>query len=221
MNYIEYYNNFRERLEKVSNPGLIYCLNEQVGNPGSGVAKSAYLKAIHDQLDLRRIDYSEIGNSQSLSFAKRVLLKDNKLTLMNETIKDKIIFVDTDEFDVTFTTLLIRVDRTIEILGSLQKFQEIYGHNIWTNGRLIILKEMSSPAAELEQMMVEKFIPLGFEAERDFVFLEEQLIYGAGDRVTPYINKPIPGGENIDWLESEVRLDGNFAKFREDEIQST
>ena len=133
---------------------------------------------------------------------------------------ENVVCIDSDELEVTLITLLIRVDSIIRILDSVKEFQRIAGRTIGANRKLILLKEMSSPALELEHMMIEKFIPLGFEHKRDFVFLEEQLIYGVGNRITPHINKPIPGSENIDWLESEVRLDGNFVKFK-DEIQST
>jgi hypothetical protein len=69
---------------------------------------------------------------------------------------------------------------------------------------------MNSPAIYLEQRIIERLYPLGFEYKKDFVFLEEQLIYGAGDRVTELLNHPLPENPDIDWLGSVVRLDGNF-----------
>jgi hypothetical protein len=139
----------------------------------------------------------------------------NKYRRTRGSINEKIVFVDSEEIEVTLVTLLIRVDAVLSILSSIGAFQQIAGQTIGTNGELIFLREMSSPAFELEEMLIEKFIPLGLQPDRDFVFLEEQLIYGAGDRITPLLNKPIPGSEQIEWLASEVRLNGNFVKFKQ------
>ena len=132
-------------------------------------------------------------------------------------MNNNIVFVDSDEIEVTFITLIIRVDAVKRICKSIEKFQRITGNPIGTNGKLIVLKEMCNPAFRLEALMDEKFIPLGLEPKKDYIFLEEQLIKGVGHLVTPYLNKPIPGSENIEWIDSEVRLDGNFVKFRSSE----
>jgi hypothetical protein len=79
-----------------------------------------------------------------------------------------------------------------------------------TNGPLVLVREMNSPAIHLEQRIFEHLYPLGFEDKKHFVFLEEQLTYGVGDRITELLNHPLPENADINWLGSVVRLDGNF-----------
>jgi hypothetical protein len=79
-----------------------------------------------------------------------------------------------------------------------------------TNGPLVLAREMNSPAIYLEQRIVERLYPLGFEYKKDFAFMEEQLIYGTGDRLTELLGNPLPENKDIDWFGSSVRLDGNF-----------
>jgi hypothetical protein len=81
---------------------------------------------------------------------------------------------------------------------------------LFTNGPLVLAREMNSPAIYLEQRIIERLYPLGFEDKKDFVFMEEQLIYGVGDRVSELLNQPLPENTDIGWLGSVLRLDGNF-----------
>ena len=81
---------------------------------------------------------------------------------------------------------------------------------MFTNGKLVQIFEMRSPPDELEHLIVHKLYPLGFEYKKDLIILEEQLIYGVGDRITPLIKQPIPGSIEIEWLDSIISMNGNF-----------
>lgn len=217
MTWEEHHIVFMNQLDKKSNDELVDCFNEAVGIRAFGIARSAYLSALEEQLAKREIDFSEVGNKTSISYARKVKLVNNKLVIINENI----IYIDSDDIEVTLTTLLFRVDRVNEILGSIDKFQEIVGGTIGTNGELIVMKEMQSPAVELEGMIEERLAPLGFKYKEHFVFLSEQLTQGVLGREADYespFNKPIPGSENIHWLETIILEHGQFAKFLKDEV---
>ena len=131
-------------------------------------------------------------------------------TWTHSPTNDHIIHQNRTDLEIIFTTSVFRADHIIEKIGSLLAFQELMDLELITNGPLVLAREMNSPAILLEQRIIERLYPLGFEYKKDFVFLEEQLIYGVGDRVSELLNQPLPENADIDWLGSEVRLDGNF-----------
>tara|TARA_B110000046_G_scaffold126614_1_gene133062 strand:+ start:4900 stop:5121 length:222 start_codon:yes stop_codon:yes gene_type:complete len=69
---------------------------------------------------------------------------------------------------------------------------------------------MRFPADFLYKLTSDVLEPAGLVYNIDMIILEEQLIYGVGDSVTPLLGKKIPGSEKIPWLGSGVRLNGNF-----------
>ena len=131
-------------------------------------------------------------------------------TWTHSPTNNHMIHQNSTELEIIFTTCIFRADHIIEKVGSVLAFQELMDLELITNGPLVLAREMNSPAIHLEQCIVERLYPLGFEYKKDFAIMEEQLIYGAGDRVTELLNQPLPENEDIDWLMSAVRLDGNF-----------
>jgi len=125
---------------------------------------------------------------------------------MNESIK----YIDQEELRVQFTSCFLRVDRIIQRVNSLEQFQRIIDRPMLTNGKIVQLVEMRSPASEIEEIIQNKLFPLGFEYQTDLIILEEQLVYGVKYRLTPLLNQAIPGGDTVDWLETIIRMDGNF-----------
>jgi hypothetical protein len=75
----QYYNEYIERFKSYSDEELIDCFNRDVGNPGWVSACASFLAAIHSEFDRRNIDYSDIGDSKSLSLKHKVYLKEGKL----------------------------------------------------------------------------------------------------------------------------------------------
>jgi hypothetical protein len=69
---------------------------------------------------------------------------------------------------------------------------------------------MCSPPNEIEELIVHKLFPLGFEYKKDLIILEEQLIHGAGNSFSPLLNQVIPECLEIDWLDSIITLNGNY-----------
>ena len=79
-----------------------------------------------------------------------------------------------------------------------------------TNGKLYVAAEMRYPADFLVSLVSEILEPMGLIYNIDMVILQEQLIHGVGGEVTPLLGKKIPGSEDLSWLGSQVRLNGNF-----------
>ena len=132
------------------------------------------------------------------------------MNLTHSPTNDLIIYQDSAELEIIFTTFVFRVDHIIEKVGSLQVFQVLLDLPLITNGHLVLFREMNSPAVNLTQRITERLVPLGFEYKKDFAIMEEQLIYGVNDQVIALLGSPLPENADIDWLKSEVRMDGNF-----------
>lgn len=74
MTPIEYYEYFKKDLEPLSDDAIIARFNQSVGLRAFGMARQGYLKALRASLDERKIDYSAVGNDQTLRFDRRVTL---------------------------------------------------------------------------------------------------------------------------------------------------
>jgi hypothetical protein len=132
------------------------------------------------------------------------------MNLTYSPINNHIIYQDSTELEVIFTTFVFRVDRIIEKIGSLHEFQVLMDLPLITNGHLVLFREMNSQSVHLNQRITERLVPLGFEYKRDFAILEEQLIFGVNDQVSTLLGSPLTENADIDWLGSVVRVDGNF-----------
>ena len=132
------------------------------------------------------------------------------LNLTHSPINDHIIYQDSTELEIIFTTFVFRVDRIIEKVDSLHAFQVLMDLPLIANGHLVLFREMNSPAFYLTERISERLIPLGFEYNKDFVVLEEHLIFGVNNQVSTLLGSPLPENADIDWFGSVVRLDGNF-----------
>ena len=71
---------YMEQLNNYSDEEIIEVFNREVGNGGWGTARASFLGALHEQLNIRKFDYSEIGDKGSCSLA-------NKVKLVGITIK--------------------------------------------------------------------------------------------------------------------------------------
>ena len=52
--------------------------------------------------------------------------------------------------------------------------------------------------------------PLNLILNEDYAIGYEQLIYGAGNRITPLLNESLPELEDVKWLGSKITYEGNF-----------
>lgn len=119
-------------------------------------------------------------------------------------------FIDVDKIDVTLSNLIIKVSSINQAGLSVNDF--CVENKLWgkTNGKILVMAEMNEPLWELQKIIDTILIPKGFVFERDFVVAYEQLIYGAGNFVTPLLNQELPELIGIEWVDSEIKIDGNF-----------
>jgi len=80
----DYFIEFQKQLESYRDIELISRFNEEVNNAGSGSARYSFLAALHHEFIRRGFDYSEIGDSDSLSFKQKVTLKNNAIKSINK-----------------------------------------------------------------------------------------------------------------------------------------
>jgi len=116
------------------------------------------------------------------------------------------------------STLVIHYQNWINTLGDLNMFKSISECNLITNKEIILISDMMRPSAELSSIIQEILLPSGLKFEQDFVLVNEQLIYGVGDRVTDLLNHDIPDLLDIDWLYSEITLNGNDVWLKDSDI---
>jgi hypothetical protein len=86
-----------------------------------------------------------------------------------------------------------------------------------TNGEILIIQEMNSPPHYLIEYAKNVLVPLGLKEKEDYLFAEEELIYGVGYEPSPLLNKPHPACEQISWLSSIITLEGNFVWYKSNE----
>ena len=127
------------------------------------------------------------------------------VTTMNE-----VQFKDVEELELVFTTLVVNIERLNSNDLLIANFCKKNGISGLTNGKLYVAAEMRYPADFLCKLIEETLEPEGLVYNIDMVLLQEQLIRGVRGEVTQLLGKKIPGAEDIAWLGSEVRLNGNF-----------
>ena len=127
------------------------------------------------------------------------------VTTMNE-----VQYKDVEELELVFTTLVVNIERLNSNDLLIANFCKKNGISGLTNGKLYVAAEMRYPADFLVTLVSEILEPMGLVYNIDMVILQEQLIHGVGGEVTPLLGKKIPGSEDLSWLGSQVRLNGNF-----------
>mgnify|MGYP000589654933 CR=1 FL=1 len=125
-------------------------------------------------------------------------------------MSNSVSYIDSEEMQISFVSLIINVASINLKFGTLNTFIKTYNKGGVTNGKLYVLSEMSSPAYYLEKWVREKLIAKSFIYREDYVFLEEQLIQGVDNRPTIPINRLSLGTEKIKWLDSSVSEKGNI-----------
>ena len=71
----------QDRLRALSNKELIESFNKDVGNPGWVRARGDFHLAMVEEFKRRNFDYSAVGNEVAVSWAKRIKLSGNTITL--------------------------------------------------------------------------------------------------------------------------------------------
>jgi hypothetical protein len=119
-------------------------------------------------------------------------------------------FIDQDKINITFSNLIIKVSSINEAGISVNDFSLENNLRGKTNGKLVVMTEMNEPVWELQKIIDTILISKGFVFERDFVVVYELLIHGGGNSITPLLNQEFPELIGIEWVGSEIKMDGNF-----------
>lgn len=129
---------------------------------------------------------------------------------------EKLKFVDSERMRVVFSTLIIRVGAIEEKTGlSAKGFIEAY--NLWgaTNGKLLIICEMTFPSDSLEKVIVDILLPLSFVRKDDWEATFERDCYNNAYE-SGYLFKEIPELEGLSWLDSILLEDGNWIWYKDE-----
>ena len=133
--------------------------------------------------------------------------------------KCKLKYVDDTMLEALFSFLVIRVESIIEKFGSVDDF--VIGNDISgvTNGKLIVIYEMTEPPPYLYRLADEVLEPAGLKEYEDYVIAFEQLSDSMHfTRLYPSnINEPIPICDKTEWLGSIVSDIGNYVWDKNDE----
>jgi hypothetical protein len=100
----------------------------------------------------------------------------------------------------------------------LKEFQKITNCNFITNQELIITHDMMVPSKTFESIIKDHLLPHGFKWSDDFIIVEEQMLFGVRDRVTPLLHQGLPELKNVQWLDSVITMEGNFVWCYESEL---
>jgi hypothetical protein len=119
-------------------------------------------------------------------------------------------FEDSKELRIRFYSIVVNVSTINETFGRVYDFCKKYDITGITNGELLVLYFMSYPSEYYDNLILNVFEPNGFEYKKDYVFVEEELVFGVKDYVSSDLNLPLSSFENINWIGSILRKNGNW-----------
>jgi len=116
-------------------------------------------------------------------------------------------FEDSKELRIRFYSIIINVSGINEVYGRVYDFCKKNDITGITNGELLIIYFMSYPGDDIISDISK---PNGLEYSKDFIIVEEELLYGVGNRLSPGLCHPLSSLENISWIGSVLKKDGNW-----------
>jgi hypothetical protein len=119
-------------------------------------------------------------------------------------------YYDSKELKIVFYSIIINVSRINEVFGRVYDFCEQYDITGITNGELLILYFMSYPAEYYDNLIFNVFEPNGFDYKKDSLLVQEELAFGVHNRPSSNLNLPLSCLENISWLGSVLKKNGNW-----------
>lgn len=132
--------------------------------------------------------------------------------------KSKLKYVDDTMLEALFSFLVIRVESIVKKFSSVKDFA--IGNDISgvTNGKLVVIYDMSEPPPYLYKLVDEVLEPAGLKEIDDYVIAFEQYLMIAdslpGSTEVPRgksnLNQPIPICDQVPWLGSVISDIGNF-----------
>jgi hypothetical protein len=119
-------------------------------------------------------------------------------------------FEDCKELRIIFCTIVMNVYRINEVFGRDYDFGKEYYLTGVTNGELLIIYFMSYPEEEYDNLFSNFFVPNGINYKKDYLLVQEGLVYGVGNQPSSRLNQPLSSLEGINWLGSILLEDGNW-----------
>jgi|GEM_PF-2327922 len=122
-----------------------------------------------------------------------------------------VLYVDSDRLQVRFHTLVIDISSLRGSLDTVLRFSEDNNLQFITNGRLLLAYSMNSDFSYLSELVSCCVEPQGFRYRIAYTFIEEQLTIGVdGAEPLDFLGKELPETYDLDWICSEIALDGCF-----------
>lgn len=132
--------------------------------------------------------------------------------------KSKLKYVDDTMLEALFSFLVIRVESIVKKFGSVKDFAVANDISGVTNGKLVVIYDMSEPPPYLYKLVDEVLEPAGLKEYNDYVIAFEQMSTMHLFKSYPSnINDPIPICDKTDWLGSIVSDIGNYVWDKNDE----
>ena len=125
-----------------------------------------------------------------------------------------ITYVDSHRLQLTFSCLIFRVPSLRRCGWTPHSFTAHIGWGGETNGHLLLLKEMNLPGHSLWDLADALSQRSALREWDDFVYVEEQLLWGVGDRPHPDLGLPLAQLTPCPWLGSILAEEGNFVWLR-------
>jgi hypothetical protein len=75
----QYKKAYLEQLNYLTNNELVEQFNSKVGIQYFNFALQGFMGAMHEELQSRKIDYTEIGNEKTISYAHKIKIIDGKI----------------------------------------------------------------------------------------------------------------------------------------------
>ena len=76
---VQYKKEYLIQLKKLTNNELAEQFNSKVGNMYFNFAIQGFMAAMHEELQSRKIDYTEIGDKKGLSYDKKIKIIDGEI----------------------------------------------------------------------------------------------------------------------------------------------
>jgi hypothetical protein len=127
---------------------------------------------------------------------------------------EQIKYLDTPRLQIVFTCLVFKVSSLHRCGWTLKEFAEHIRWSGITNGRLLIVHEMNMPGNRLLGLADALGTSTKLQEWEDFVYVEEQLVRGVGDRLHPGLGLPLDKLAPCTWLDSMLTEEGNFIWLR-------
>ena len=85
----QYKKEYLIQLKKLTNNELAEQFNSKVGIRYFNFALQGFMGAMREELQSRKIDYTEIGDEKTISYANKIKIIDGKITTEDSTKKEK------------------------------------------------------------------------------------------------------------------------------------